>query len=92
MSTPAPNWVKLADDEDIYIDCNPVDTNNPEEVTLSDEQPDDSVIPTLDGDQLMNNIGFQSVVGIALFGVMYFVGNFVFKQFPSNVIQDRINS
>ena len=91
MST-TPSWVKLAEDEEIYIDCNPVDTNNPDEVTLTDDTPSDSVIPSLDGDQLMNNIGFQSVLGIALFGIMYFVGNYVFKQLPSNVIQDRINS
>tara|TARA_B110000261_G_C13090111_1_gene359607 strand:- start:3407 stop:3682 length:276 start_codon:yes stop_codon:yes gene_type:complete len=87
-----PSWVKLEEDEEIYIDCNPVDTNNPDEVTLTDDTPSDSVIPSLDGDQLMNNIGFQSVLGIALFGIMYFVGNYVFKQLPSNVIQDRINS
>ena len=86
-----PSRVKLEEDDDIYIDCNPVDTNNPDEVTLTDAVPSDSVIQSLDGDQLMNNIGFQSVLGIALFGVMYFVGNYVFKQLPSNIIQDRIN-
>jgi len=91
MST-TPSWVKLEEDEEIYIDCNPVDTNNPNEVSLTDDTPSDSVIPSLDGDQLMNNIGFQSVLGIALFGIMYFVGNYVFKQLPNNVIQDRINS
>jgi hypothetical protein len=91
MST-TQSGVKLADDEEIYIYCNPVDTNNPDEVTLTDDTPSDSVIPSLDGDQLMNNPGFQSVLGIALFGIMYFVGNYVFKQLPSNVIQDRINS
>ena len=74
MST-TPSWVKLEEDEEIYIDCNPVDTNNPNEVSLTDDTPSDSVIPSLDGDQLMNNIGFQSVLGIALFGIMYFVGN-----------------
>jgi hypothetical protein len=91
MST-TQSGVKLADDEEIYIYCNPVDTNTPDEVTLTDDTPSDSVIPSLDGDQLMNNPGFQSVLGIALFGIMYFVGNYVFKQLPSNVIQDRINS
>ena len=90
--SPTSDRVRLEEDEEIYIDCNPVNTNNPDEVLLTDEQPDVSVIQSLDGDQLMNNIGFQSVLGIALFGVMYFVGNYVFKQLPNNVIQDRINS
>jgi len=87
-----PSWVKLEEDEEIYIDCSPANINNPDEFTLTDDAPSDSVIQSLDGDQLMNNIGFQSVLGIALFGVMYFVGNYVFKQLPSNIIQDRINS
>ena len=91
MST-TQSGVKLADDEEIYIYCNPVDTNNPDEVTLTDDTQSESVIQSLDGDILMNNPGFQSVIGIALFGVMYFAGNYVFKQLPSNVIQDRINS
>jgi hypothetical protein len=91
MST-TPSRVNLEEDEEIYIDCSPANINNPDEVTLTDDAPSDSVIPSLDGDQLMNNIGFQSVLGIALFGIMYFAGNYVFKQLPSNVIQDRINS
>ena len=91
MST-TPSRVNLEEDEEIYIDCSPTNINNPDEVTLTDDAPSDSVITSLDGDQLMNNTGFQSVLGIALFGVMYFVGNYVFKQLPSNIIQDRINS
>ena len=82
----AVKWVKVAEDDDIYIDCSPV--NEIGEVVESSGNliPPGLNLPTFSGELLNNNIGFQSMLGIVLLGVIYGVGDYVFNIFPNKII------
>ena len=86
------------DDENIFIDCNPVTYFGSEEISTDNENRnipinriDNITIPSaLSG--LADNTGIQIVIGLVLFGVLYGFGNFVFKQTPNNIINNKLEN
>tara|TARA_Y100000816_G_scaffold249882_1_gene199635 strand:+ start:1225 stop:1536 length:312 start_codon:yes stop_codon:yes gene_type:complete len=93
-------YVKFVEDEDIYIDCRPVSTyggevivedkdNNVENTGVSADMVD-SVALNFSNGTITNNIGFQSLIGIGLLAILYGVGNYVFKEFPKNLIDKKL--
>ena len=39
---------------------------------------------------ITDNIGIQTLIGIALLGILYGLGNYVFKEFPKNLIDKKL--
>ena len=83
---------QLEDNDDIYIDCRPVDTKG--------EDADSNVIQ---GNQVMNdmtfsytsgslteNVGFQTLLGITLLAILYGIGDYVFKQMPKKILEKKL--
>ena len=100
MSDSKNAYVKFVEDEDIYIDCRPVSTyggevivedkdNNKVNTGVSADMVDDLALNFSNG-SITNNIGFQSLIGIGLLAILYGVGNYVFKEFPKNLIDKKL--
>ena len=94
------SYVRFIEDEDIYIDCRPVSTYGGE-VIKTDEEDNilntgvstavvDEVALNFSNGTITNNIGFQSLIGIGLLAILYGVGNYVFKEFPKNLIDKKL--
>jgi len=92
--------VKFVEDEDIYIDCRPVSTyggelivededNNVINTGVSADMVDDVALNFSTG-TITDNIGIQTLIGIALLGILYGLGNYVFKEFPKNLIDKKL--
>jgi len=85
------------ENDNIYIDCNPVDIHN--EVIETDaennEVPSNTISTDITrnvlGGSLTDNIGFQSILGIAIIGILYGIGNYIFKQYPTKLLQNKID-
>ena len=92
---------KLLEAEDIYIDCRPVDTtgevieldddNYFDEVGITSEMFDDASDMLINSD-IINNIGFQSALGIILLLLLYTLGDYVFRKFPTSIINKKIET
>ena len=89
-------WVQVTDEDNIYIDCDPVNTKG--EVIDTDEDLS-TVNPVLNdmsfkfsSGQLTDNVGFQTFLAITLFTIIYGIGDYVFKQMPKNMIRNKIES
>lgn len=88
-------------DDDIYIECNPVDQFGEEDITSSEENImdgnfgknilDDLEI-TFNSKGVMENIGFQSLFGITIFAIIYFIGDYIFKQMPKQLLDKKIDN
>ncbi len=94
-------YVKFIEDEDIYIDCRPVSTYGGE-VILEDEDNTivntgvsadmlDSIALNFSNGTIINNIVFQTLIGIGLLVILYGLGNFVFKEIPKNLIDKKLS-
>ena len=87
-------------EEDIYIDCRPVEINNKDEAdsnfnsvnglskSLNSEIIDDISKHEIN---IFDNIGFQSILAIGIFAIILFSGNYVFKTLPNNRLQKAID-
>ena len=82
-------WVKVAEDDDIYIDCSPVNEIGEVVESSGDLISPGLNLPTFSSELLNNNIGFQSMLGIVLLGVIYGVGDYVFNIFPNKIINNN---
>ena len=93
MATPT---VKLVEDEFIYIDCNPVDSiGNEVEVQIEEEQDTDTYdnpSDVFDFTNINNNLGFQFTIAITFFGIIYGLGNYIFKTVPNDMLEKRLNN
>tara|TARA_B100000927_G_scaffold229050_1_gene188866 strand:- start:36 stop:329 length:294 start_codon:yes stop_codon:yes gene_type:complete len=82
------------DDDDIYIDCKPVDTIGnvigEEQSNVSQEVLSDFTT-SIGATNLQDNVGIQAIIGITIMGVLYIVGDYVFKQFPKGQIEKQMN-
>ena len=89
------SYVKFVEDEDIYIECKPVDiagevitdTNNTISTDINNEILDTlssslSFDSSLSGKSIYDNVGFQTLIGIILLAILYAIGNFIFKKIP----------
>lgn len=93
--------IKFVEDEDIYIDCRPVSTYGGE-VIIEDDDNNlinsgvsadmvNSVAINVSSGAITDNIGFQTLLGIALLGILYGLGNFVFKEIPKKLIDKKLS-
>ncbi len=100
MSSSKTATVTFVEDEDISIDCKPVSTYGGE-VVVNDTDNNllangvsseilDSIADNFSVENIKDNIGFQTAVGITLLGILYFVGNYVFKELPKKLIDSKI--
>lgn len=84
---------------DVFIECNPVDTFGDEDI----ENSEDNVVHkdmgrdvlddlqfSLNAGDLFENIGFQSLLGIGIFGLIYFIADYVFKIMPKRLLNKKI--
>jgi hypothetical protein len=94
--------IKSLDDsqDNIYIKCNPVDensnsiiepTNNSFGSSVSSinsmfDELGNSINPML----LYNNIGLQAFISVLFFAIVYYIGKYMFLDYPKNVISKRI--
>ncbi len=95
VSSGQESWVKFVEDEDIYIDCKPVDVTG--EVVDSSSNILNSNNKSMDvlqgltdgigGGALFDNIGFQTLLGIVLLGILYSIGNYIFIKYPKNITE-----
>ena len=82
---------KISPGDDIYIDCRPTNTFGeeikPRENIIDNIDTTNTVFnelsDSMDKDMFFNNIGFQAIIGIFLFGVVYYIGNYIFVKIPS---------
>ena len=94
------NIIKFEEDEDIYIECHPVDitgqvVNDETDNTLS-ENVNNEILDSLSADLTINNVfsnvGVQVIIGLLLLAILYTIGNFIFKNVPSNIINKAKSS
>ena len=88
-------------DDDIYIDCKPVNMINADEDdngsgstnpnANAKTNPMSLISTQLMAPSAMDNVGLQTVIGIAAIAVIYSLGNYVFKSFPKSLITERMN-
>lgn len=92
--------IKFEEDEDIYIECRPVDitgeviidgSDNMLSETLNNEILD-SLSNNISVDGIFSNVGAQIVIGLLLLAILYIIGNFIFKNVPSNIINKKLSS
>ena len=83
-------------DDGIYIDCQPVndlgDVDKDEETTSSSNN---NIIDSMANGFSLGNVsdssGFQIVLGIAIFGIVYTVDDYVFRILPRDLLKKKLN-
>lgn len=83
-------------DDGIYIDCQPVndlgDVEKDEETISSSNN---NIIDSMANGFSLGNVGdssgFQIVLGIAIFGIVYTVGDYVFRILPRDLLNKKLN-
>lgn len=95
MSKENDAYVKFVEDEDIYIECKPVDITGEvitdEDVNLPENINNEvleSISESLSGDNLHVNVGFQLIIGLGILAALYGLGNFLFKDIPKKILKD----
>ena len=103
MSEPKTNNVKFvvpdpSPDDDIYIDCQPV---NEKKVVTNDSYSGDGLNSSISAEVLydiskqefdiFDNIGFQSLLAVGIFAVILVSGNYVFNTIPNSRLQKAID-
>lgn len=87
-------------DDDIYIDCKPVDTNEVDtnEVDSIDNEAsyrddNEEMLKDLTSTEfnIFQNLGFQTLLAVGIFAVILFSGNYVFNKLPNSRLQKAIN-
>lgn len=81
-------------DDDIYIDCRPVNIigevidDEKETVTSkTNNQIINEAADFIDGGKILDNIAFQTILGLTLMAILYSIGNYVFKEFPKKILE-----
>ena len=90
---------KSHEDENIYINCNPVDTignevdnDETEESTSGTGLAFDTISNDLNSGKILDNLGLQFTIAITAFAIIYGIGNYVFKTLPREMLDKRINN
>jgi hypothetical protein len=83
-------------DDGIYIDCQPVnDLGEVETDEKTTSSSNNNIIDSMATDFSLGNVsdnpGFQIVLGIALFGIIYTVGDYVFRILPKDLLNKKLN-
>ena len=94
---------EISPGDNIYIDCKPTNTRGEEiepdenighiDVTndMFDELSNKLNNPML-GKTILDNIGFQILVGIILLAIIYFIGNVIFLKYPKKIVNAKNNT
>lgn len=86
-------------ENDLFIECNPVDTFGDEDIENSEQNTInvdmgknvlDDLQFKLNVGGIFENIGFQSLLGIGIFSIIYFVADYFFKRMPKQLLQKKI--
>ena len=85
-------------EDDIYIDCQPVNEKN---VTISDSYSGDSldsqisseVLNDINGSKIniFQNPGIKSILAAGIFAIILFSGNYIFNKLPNSKLQKAID-
>ena len=90
---PRRNYVELEEDEDIYIECNPVDEKG-EVISIDTAQSGNiNLNDPLSGNikiDFTDNLGIQALIGISLMVFLYMIGDYVFKVIPKQQLNKRL--
>ena len=85
---------QISPGDDIYIDCRPTNTfgekiNPGENIKTMDTTNSilDELSDTLDKKNIFENVGFQIMIGILLFSIIYYIGNYVFIKYPGRKLE-----
>ena len=88
----------MTEEDDIYIDCQPVDEKN---VVTNDSYSGDGLNSSISAEVLdviskqefniFDNIGFQSLLAVGIFAVILVSGNYVFNTIPNSRLQKAID-
>jgi len=100
MSEKQPRSVEtiMTEEDDIYIDCQPVNERN---VTINDSYSGDTLDSQISSEVLNNisgsnfnifdNVGFKSLLAVGIFAVILVSGNYVFNIIPNSRLQKAID-
>ena len=87
-------------DDDIYIKCNAVNENNNTIIepttnsfgtsTSSLNSMLDELGNSVDPMMLYNNVGLQTFISVLFFAIIYYMGKYMFLDYPKNIISKRI--
>ena len=86
-------FIKFIEDEDIYIECSPVDITG-EVITSENDKISDSndILDSLSdkfGINILDNIGLQTLIAIIILGILYAIGTYVFKGITGDIIDKK---
>lgn len=92
-------YVKFVEDEDIYIDCRPVDTTG-EVIVKDDDDKDmnvgnimlDDITDNMLNGNIFNDVGFQTLLGVTILGMLYGIGSYVFRDLPTKFVNKKMYS
>ena len=94
--------IEVVDNENIYIDCNPVnsigktlvldDNNNVIEHQQTDVETLNEIGNFLSNSNVSENLGVQFLIAVTAFAIIYGIGNYVFKTLPNEMLEKKLNS
>ena len=85
-------YVQLEENDDIYIECNPVDEKGDiiEEDNIDSNNLNSGFLENNLNIDFGNNIGIQATIGVSLMLFLYLVGDYIFKIIPKQQINNRL--
>lgn len=85
-------YVQLEENDDIYIECNPVDEKGDiiEEDNIDLNNLNSGFLESNLNIDFGNNIGIQATIGVSLMLFLYLVGDYIFKIIPKQQINNRL--
>jgi len=85
-------YVQLEENDDIYIECNPVDEKGDiiEEDNIDAKNLNSGFLENNLNIDFGNNIGIQATIGVSLMLFLYLVGDYIFKIIPKQQINNRL--
>ena len=83
-------------DDDIYIDCKPVEVNNEtsdEVFNQDDGNFNQEVLKDLTREEIniFQNPGIKSILAAGIFAIILFSGNYIFNKLPNSKLQKAID-
>jgi len=89
----------MTEDDDIYIDCQPVDEKNVQITSSSSSYSGDNInfnnelLDDITDSEfnLFDNIGFNTLLAVGIFAVILVSGNYIFNKIPNNRLQKAID-
>ena len=87
--------VVMNKEDDIYIDCQPVEADDTRNQSLNkdDSKFNSEILDDFTSTEfnIFDNIGFQSLIAIGIFTFILVSGNYVFNKLPNSRLQKAID-